>query len=106
MIQVVVYCFLMHTKSIDELGLVEHDASLDEILEVRVDATADRRIGGCPLARVHLNVIADEIEWRAQVPERVERSHRCVLVHRVACQPRECTEFEQKCANSSHAIQR
>lgn len=65
MVQIVIDCFLMHSKSIDELGPIEHDASFDQVLEVRVHAAAYGRVGGCPLARVHLNVIADEVERRA-----------------------------------------
>ena len=88
----------------DELGLVEQHAALEQVLEVGVDAAANRGVHARPLAALDVQMVADQIERRAQLPQRVERSLRHILVRRIARQARQCGELEQERTHASYAF--
>lgn len=90
---------------VDELGVIEHDARLERILEERVHARADaaepRRK---PLAMGHANGVPEEIGAEdTALPHREEGAARRGFVLRLACQSRQQAKLERQAPGTSGA---
>lgn len=87
-------------EQLQQLGAIQQDGPLDQILEQGIDAGADARVQSRPTSALHIDVIAKESNGRASLPERIDRLEGHLLVYALAREPAQSAELHQKGAHA------